>query len=266
MSATETLTTAGYIQHHLNFLQLNLSTLKLTSGDSGFWVLNIDSLFMSVFMGLLFIVCFYAVARRATKGVPGKFLCMVEMVIEFVDKSVQELFHAPSNFVGPLAMTVFVWVLLMNAIDLLPVDLIPQGAVFLGLSHFRAVPTADPNITFGMSITIFILILVFNFKGKGAGGFAKEILTKPFGGKLFPLNIAFRVLEDGVKPLSLSLRLFGNLFAGELIFLLIAILPWWIQWSLGGVWAIFHILIIVVQAFIFMMLTIVYLSMAYHHH
>jgi F-type H+-transporting ATPase subunit a len=154
----------------------------------------------------------------------------------------------------------------MNAMDLLPVDFVPDVAGAFGLHHFRAVATADPNITFGMSITVFFLILFYNFKGKGGFGFGKEILTKPFGWKLFPLNVLFRVLEDGVKPLSLSLRLYGNLFAGELIFILIALLPWWTQWPLGAAWAIFHILIIVVQAFIFMMLTIVYLSMAYHHH
>ena len=154
----------------------------------------------------------------------------------------------------------------MNFVDLLPVDLIPKLAGFAGLSHFRAVPTADINATLGMSFTIFFLILIYNFKGKGAKGFGKEILTKPFGGKLFLLNILFRILEDGVKPISLSLRLYGNLFAGELIFILIALLPWWIQWPFGAIWAIFHILIIVIQAFIFMMLTIVYLSMAYHEH
>jgi F-type H+-transporting ATPase subunit a len=163
-------------------------------------------------------------------------------------------------------MTIFVWVFLMNFLDLIPVDLIPKVAGFAGLEHFRAVPTADLNTTIAMSLSVFILIIVYNFKGKGGFGFGKEILTKPFGVKLMPLNIIFRVLEDCVKPISLSLRLYGNLFAGELIFILIALLPWWIQWPLGGVWAIFHILIIVIQAFIFMMLTIVYLSMAYHEH
>jgi F-type H+-transporting ATPase subunit a len=154
----------------------------------------------------------------------------------------------------------------MNFLDLLPIDLVPMAAKTFGFSHFRAVPTADINITFGMSLTVFFLILIYNFKGKGGLGFGKEVLTKPFGPKLFLINAIFRVLEDGVKPISLSLRLYGNLFAGELIFILIALLPWWIQWPFGGIWAIFHILIILIQAFIFMMLTIVYLSMAFHEH
>ena len=257
---------ADYVQHHLSFLQLDLSTMKLTSGMTGFWVLNLDSMVMSILMGLLFIVSFYCVARAVKVKSPGKFQCVVEMIVEFVDKAVTESFHAPSRFIAPLALTIFVWVFLMNAMDLLPVDFAPLVASTFGLHYFRAVATADPNITFGMSITIFFLIIFYNFKGKGGFGFGKEVLTKPFGGKLFFLNVIFRVLEDCVKPLSLSLRLYGNLFAGELIFILIALMPWWMQWPLGGVWAIFHILIIVVQAFIFMMLTIVYLSMAYHEH
>jgi F-type H+-transporting ATPase subunit a len=257
---------ADYVQHHLNFLQLDLSTFKLTSGSTGFWVLNLDSMLMSIVLGLVFIILFYGVARVASIRQPGKLQCALELVIEFVDNAVEQSFHAPSRLIGPLALTVFVWVFLMNSIDLLPVDLLPSAAHSLGLSHFRAVPTADPNITFGMSISVFFLILAYNFKGKGGLGFLKEVLTKPFGWKLFPLNIFFRVLEDGVKPLSLSLRLYGNLFAGELIFILIALMPWWIQWPFGSVWAIFHILIVVIQAFVFMMLTIVYLSMAYHKH
>jgi F-type H+-transporting ATPase subunit a len=260
------MSSADYVQHHLNFLQLDLSTMKLTSGATGFWVLNLDSMGMSILMGLIFLVSFYFVARSVKVKTPGKFQCAVELVVEFVDKAVKDSFHAPSRFIAPLAMTIFVWVFLMNAMDLLPVDFLPDVAGAVGLHHFRAVATADPNITFGMSITVFFLIIFYNFKGKGGIGFGKEILTKPFGWKLFPLNVLFRILEDGVKPLSLSLRLYGNLFAGELIFILIALLPWWTQWPLGAAWAIFHILIIVVQAFIFMMLTIVYLSMAYHHH
>jgi F-type H+-transporting ATPase subunit a len=154
----------------------------------------------------------------------------------------------------------------MNFMDLLPVDLIPTLLSLTGVEHFRAVPTADVNLTFGLSLSVFFLLIYYNFKAKGAIGLGHEVLTKPFGAKLFPLNIAFRLLEECVKPLSLSLRLFGNLFAGELIFILIALLPWYIQWPLGGVWAIFHILIITLQAFIFMMLTIVYLSMATETH
>ena len=263
---SQAMTPADYVQHHLSFLQLNLHTGQLGTNMPGFWVLNIDSLFVSIVLGVLFLGLFFFLARRARTGVPSGLQCFVEMIVEFVDKSVEETFKAPSTLIGPLAMTIFVWVFLMNFIDLIPVDLLPRAAHAAGLEHFRAVPTADLNTTLGLSLSIFVLILIYNFKGKGARGFGKEILTQPFGGKLFPLNMAFRVLEDGVKPISLSLRLYGNLFAGELIFILIAIMPWWIQWPFGGVWAIFHILIITIQAFIFMMLSIVYLSMAYHEH
>ena len=266
MSTASALTPAEYVQHHLTFLQWNLKTGQVGPDQHGFWVLNIDSLMMAIGLGVLFLGLFYWFARKATSGVPGKFHCVIEMLVEFVDKAVEETFRAPSTLIAPLAMTIFVWVFLMNFIDLIPVDLIPKALSLVGVSHFRAVPTADLNVTLGMSLTIFFLIIIYNFKGKGAKGFGKEILTKPFGKKAMPLNILFRILEDGVKPISLSLRLYGNLFAGELIFILIALMPWWIQWPFGGIWAIFHILIIVIQAFIFMMLTIVYLSMAYHEH
>ncbi len=267
MSANGQLTTAEYVQHHLTFLQWNLKTGAVGANQHGFWVLNIDSMSVAIGLGVFFLGLFYFFARKANAtGVPGKLQCCLEMIIEFVDKSVEETFQAPSKFIGPLSMTIFIWVFLMNLMDLIPVDLIPKLASFAGLSHFRAVPTADLNVTLGMSLTIFVLIIFYNFHGKGARGLGKEILTKPFGAKLMPLNIVFRLLEDCVKPISLSLRLYGNLFAGELIFILIALLPWWIQWPFGGIWAIFHILIIVIQAFIFMMLSIVYLSMAYHEH
>jgi F-type H+-transporting ATPase subunit a len=257
---------ADYVQHHLGFLQLDLHTMKLTSNSTDFWVLNLDSMIMAITLGALFLIGFFFIARSMRIAKPGKWQCVLEMLVEFVDNAVTESFHAPSRLIGPLAMTIFVWVFLMNFIDLLPVDLLPNLIHTTGAEHFRAVPTADINITFGLSIGVFFLIVIYNFLGKGAAGFGKEILTKPFGAKLFLINIIFRLLEDCVKPLSLSLRLYGNLFAGELVFILIALLPWWIQWPLGGVWTIFHILIILIQAFIFMMLTIVYLSMAYHDH
>lgn len=266
MSNSANLTPADYVQHHLTFLQLNLQTGKIGPDQHGFWVINLDSTIMAVGLGALFLAFFYWLARRATTSVPGKLQCFIEMIVEFVDSAVEETFRAPSKLIAPLAMTIFIWVFLMNFMDLIPVDLVPKALSMVGVSHFRLVPTADLNITLGMSLTVFILIIVYNFKGKGAKGFGKEILTQPFGAKVMPLNVLFRCLEDGVKPISLSLRLYGNLFAGELIFILIALMPWWIQWPFGGVWAIFHILIIVIQAFIFMMLTIVYLSMAYHEH
>jgi len=198
--------------------------------------------------------------------VPGKVQNFVEILIEFVDKTVRESFHGRSMLIAPLALTIFVWIFLMNFMDLLPVDLLPAILSLFGVHYFRSVPTADPNATFGMSLSVFFLIIYYNLKIKGIGGLGKEMLTLPFGARLFPVNILFRLLEECVRPVSLSLRLFGNLFAGELIFILVALLPWWIQWTFGGVWAIFHILIILIQAFIFMMLTIVYLSMAHESH
>lgn len=255
---------AEYVQHHLQHLQLNLNTL--TYGTNGFWTLNLDTLGISVVLGIIFSVLFWRVATHAVNGVPGKLQNFVEILVEFVDKTVKESFHGRSLLIAPLALTIFVWVFLMNFMDLLPVDLLPTLLSPFGIHHFRSVPTADPNATFGMSIAVFVLIIYYNFKIKGAGGFGKEMLVAPFGPYLFPLNVLFRCIEEGVRPISLSLRLFGNLFAGELIFILIALLPIWIQWTVGGVWSVFHILIILIQAFIFMMLTIVYLSMAHESH
>jgi len=266
LSSNAPLTSAEYVQHHLSHLQLNLSNMSITSGNTDFWVLNLDTMGVSIVIGILFLFFFRFVAARATSGVPRGPQNFMEMLLEFVQGLVDETFHYPSKLVGPLALTIFTWVFLMNFMDLLPVDLVPKLMTYTGAEHFRAVPTADVNLTFGLSISVFFLLIFFNFKAKGVKKLGKEILSAPFGPKLFPLNIAFRALEECVKPLSLSLRLFGNLFAGELIFILIALLPWYAQWMLGGVWAIFHILIIVLQAFIFMMLTIVYLSMATETH
>jgi F-type H+-transporting ATPase subunit a len=232
----------------------------------GFWAVNVDTMSLSIFTGLSFVLLFWAVARRATPGVPGALQSFIELIIEFVDKTVKETFHGKNALIAPLALTIFIWVFLMNFMDLIPVDLLPSALGFLGVQHFRSVPTADPNITFGLSIPVFFLIVFYNFKVKGFIKFNKEFLTQPFSVWLFPINIIFRLIEEFVKPLSLALRLFGNLFAGELIFILIATMPWWIQWAPGGIWSIFHILIIVLQAFIFMMLTIVYLSMAHETH
>lgn len=265
MSSTN-ITSSEYVQHHLHNLTLNLHTLKFGSETKGFWVLNVDTLVVSWILGILFIGLFWFVARRATTGVPGKMQNFVEWAIEAVDKTVKESYHGKSSLIAPLALTIFVWVFLMNCMDLLPVDLLPSITSAMGIPYWRSVPTADPNLTFALSLSVFALILIFNFRAKGPIGLTKEILVSPFGKWLFPLNIAFRLIDELVKPLSLSLRLFGNLFAGELIFILIALLPWWIQWSLGSIWAIFHILIIVIQAFVFMMLTIVYLSLAESAH
>lgn len=264
MSA-EKITPAQYIEHHLTHWQLDLTTFKLGK-NSGFLVLNLDTLLISIVLGVIFLGFFYWIARRVKSGVPGKLQNFLEYSIEAVDGIVKETFHGKSNLIGPLALTIFVWVFLMNFMDLIPVDLLPRLFELFGVKYFKSVPTADPMMTFGLSITVFLMIIFYNFKAKGPLGLAKEILSRPFGWYLLPINVVFRLLEELVKPLSLALRLFGNLFAGELIFILIAVMPWWIQWFPGGAWSIFHILIITIQAFIFMMLTIVYLSMAQDTH
>lgn len=264
MSSNGTLDAASYVQHHLQHLPLNLQNFTFT--QNGFWTLNLDTTIMSLALGLIFFGLFRWVAVKMTTGVPGKLQNFVETMIEFVDKTVKESFHGESKLVAPLALTIFIWIFLMNLVDLFPVDLFPRIAEAMGAPYFRPVATADLNATFGMSISVLLLIIYYNFKIKGFRGLGKEVLTSPFGAYLAPVNIIFRLLEEGVKPISLAFRLFGNLFAGELIFILVALLPWYIQWTLGSVWAIFHILIIAIQAFIFMMLTIVYLSMAHESH
>lgn len=250
-----------YIQHHLHHWQW-----VMVKG-SQFWVLNVDTLLVSIVLGFGFVLSFWLVARNASTGIPAKWQSFVEVLVEWVEGSVKETFHQENDLVAPLALTIFVWVFLMNFMDLIPVDLFPRLFGYAGVSNFKLVPTADPSATFALSITVFILVIYYNFKAKGPVNLGKEVLTKPFGIWLFPINIVFRLIDELVKPMSLSLRLFGNLFAGELIFILIAaLLPWWAQWTVGGVWAIFHILIILIQAFIFMMLTIVYISMAHEGH
>jgi len=264
MSGTAVLTTTQYIQHHLQNLTFNLKTMQW--GTGGFWTLNIDTLFFSIILGCLFLFFFRKAAIRATSGTPGRLQNFVELMVEFADSQVKDTFHGKSDLIGPMALTIFMWVFLMNFMDLLPVDLLPKLASWFGLHYLKVVPTNDPNLTFALSLSVFILILFYSLKVKGFKGFGKELLCTPFGAKLFPVNLMLKLVEECAKPISLALRLFGNLYAGELIFILIALLPWWIQWPLGGVWAIFHILIITLQAFIFMMLTIVYLSMAHEEH
>lgn len=255
--------TTTYIQHHLVNLSLDLPTMQEKVG--GFWTLNLDTIFFSLVLGFGFLWLFRMAAKKATSGVPGALQNFVEVFIEFVDTQVKESFHGKNEVIAPLALTILVWVFLMNCMDLLPVDLLPNIAMSLGIPYLRVVPTADVNLTFGISLSVFFLVIYYSFKAKGTG-FFKEMLVVPFGPLLFPVNLTLRLVEEIAKPLSLSLRLFGNLYAGELIFILIALLPWWSQWLLGGMWAVFHILIITLQAFIFMMLTIVYLSLAHESH
>lgn len=255
MTIKDRLASAEYIEHHLQHWQ--------TKG-AGF---HLDTLIISIIMGVMFLVCFYCAARKAHAGVPGGLQNFAEWVVEWVDNTVKEVFHGKDALIGPLSLTIFMWVFLMSFMDLIPVDLVPRAAEAMGAPSFRAVPTADLNLTFALSISVFFLIFFYSIKMKGIVGFTKEVLTHPFGIWLFPINILFRVIEDFTKPFSLAFRLYGNLFAGELIFILIAaLLPWWFQWIPGSIWAIFHILIITLQAFIFMILTIIYLSMASETH
>jgi F-type H+-transporting ATPase subunit a len=272
-------TTGEYITHHLQ----NLQVCKA----DGEWVwnhcagnamtVNVDSMFFSVLLGVVFVWLFGSVAKKATAGKPGKLQAVVEILIDFVDSSVRDTFHGTNKLIAPLALTIFVWVFLMNLMDLIPVDWLPYVAEnYLNVPYLKVVPTTDVNITFGMSIAVFVLIVAFTIKNKGLGGFIGELTlhpiappTKGLGLIAAPLIIAFNFILESVsllaKPLSLSLRLFGNMFAGELIFILIAILGIW-QLPLHFLWAVFHVLIITLQAFIFMMLTIVYLSLASEKH
>jgi F-type H+-transporting ATPase subunit a len=270
---------ADYILHHLT----NLHT------GEGFWNFHLDSIFYAVVLAVCFGGSFYFAARTVTSGVPGRWQNFVEVLVEFVDTQVRDSFHGSSKLIAPLALTIFCWVFLMNFMDLVPVDLLPILGVAAGIEYMKVVPTTDLNITFGLSISVFLLMIFYSIKIKGVSGFAREIFFKPFGKWLLPFNFLLKIVEECAKPVSLALRLFGNLYAGELIFILIALftlsagadsvsetlhnlasvgtlLALVVQVILGLAWAIFHILIITIQAFIFMMLTIVYLSMAHEEH
>lgn len=247
---------AEYVTHHLEHWKVG----------EGLMAVHVDTLMFSTVLGLVFVTLFGLAARRATSDVPGPLQNFVEMVLEAIDGAVKDAFHGPREFVTPLAVTIFVWVFLWNLMDLVPVDLLPSIAHAAGPDRLRVVPSADMNATFALSISVFLLILVYSVKGKGIGGYTRELLFHPFGKYFVPANLLLNIVELLAKPLSLSLRLFGNLYAGELIFILIALLPWWVQFIPGFGWAVYHILVITLQAFIFMTLTIVYLSLAYEHH
>jgi F-type H+-transporting ATPase subunit a len=283
--AAEEAPTAGeYILHHLTFLKNHEP-----KGIVDFSVVHWDSVFFSVLLALLFAGSFWLAARKASAtGVPKGFQSFVELIIDFIDNTVKESFSHHSKVIAPLALTIFAWVFLFNFMDLLPVDLLPKVAHLVGVEHLKSVPSTDVNVTFGMSLTVFILIIFYSIKMKGLGGFVSEFTMQPFAAKnpvvkvlLIPANLILEIVPFLARPISLSLRLFGNLFAGEMIFLLIALLTLnglagltgvggWIgvfgHILLGLVWAIFHILVITLQAFIFMVLTIIYLSMAHEHH
>ena len=287
MATEQALTPSEYIQHHLSF---NTHSV----GNGSFWTLNVDSLVMSIVLGLLVMGLVWLVARKATSGVPSKGQAFVELIFGFVDEQVKNIFHGNRHsFIAPTALTVFLWVLAMNAMDFLPVDGVATIAKWIGGEHtkWRPVPTSDINTTFALALAVWILMIFFSIKVKGLGGWIRELFYAPFGGAkffkpktalgalglllsplLFVANFAFNIIEYVSKPLSHSLRLFGNMYAGEVIFLLLG------MWAatglvgmvagavLGAFWSIFHILIVALQAFIFMMLTVVYLAMAHESH
>ncbi len=289
MAGGSELTSNSYIQHHLQnlvfgqlpegferydgtVLQEATWTLAKSTPEAmamGFWSLNVDTLGWSIFLGIIFCFFFHRAAKKAPSGAPSGFVNLVEMIVEFVDKNVNDIFHAKNDVIAPLSLTIFIWVFLMNTMDLVPVDWLPTlaGVVTGDAEHtyFKVVPTTDPNITFGMSITIFLMIIYYSIKVKGVGGFIGELTLQPFGKYMIPFNLLLEGVALIAKPVSLALRLFGNLYAGELIFMLIALLGYF-QLPLHFVWAVFHILVVLLQAFIFMMLTIVYLAMAHEHH
>jgi F-type H+-transporting ATPase subunit a len=272
-----------YILHHQSFL-----SNKAPHGIVDFTVINYDTVFFSVLLALVFFVTFWTVARKATAGVPGKFQNLIEMIIEFIDNQVRDSFHGTSKLIAPLALTIFCWIFLFNFMDIVPVDLLPAVARGAGFEHLKVVPSTDLNATFGLSLTVFILIIFYSVKMKGLVGFIGELTLQPFSSKnllaqaaLVPVNFLLESVTFLARPVSLSLRLYGNLYAGEMIFLLLAALTLhgigalagvggWLaliaQFGLGLVWAVFHLFVITLQAFIFMVLTVVYLAMAHEHH
>ncbi len=284
--ASEGLTATSYMKHHLQNMVygqlpagyerhdgtvLNEATWTLARSpeeavDMGFWAMNLDTMGWSIFLGFIFLFLFRKVATNATSGIPSGWQNLVETLIEFVDKNVCETFHGRSHpVIAPLALTIFIWILLMNTMDLVPVDILPLLAQWIsGDPHlyFKVVPTTDPNITFGFSLTVFALTIYYSIKIKGIGGFVGELALHPFGKYMIPFNLLLEIVQLLARPVSLALRLFGNLYAGELLFLIIAMLGYW-QLPAHFIWAVFHLLVVPLQAFIFMMLTIVYLSMAH---
>ena len=304
--ASEGITATGYIQHHLQnmaygklpagyerinadgsvtVLDQDIWTLAHTSQeavDMGFWAIHLDSMGWSIALGLTIALMFYRVASKATVGVPKGMQSFVEMVVDFVNNTVKDTFHHKSTMIAPMALTIFMWVFFMNLMDLIPVDWLPMAAAAIsGNDHlfFKVVPTTDPNITLGMAFAVFVLMIVFSIKEKGLLGFIKELTLHPFSsGKwyvdifLIPINLILETVSLIAKPISLGLRLFGNLYAGEMIFILIALMfggglvlglgAGVLQWG----WAVFHILVITLQAFVFMVLTTVYMAMAHDNH
>ena len=265
-----------YIKHHLT----NLAYGRKADGSwgfaenaeevaqMGFWAVNVDSMAWSLGLGAVFCLLFGVAAKRATAGVPGGLQNAVEMIVEFIDDTVSGIFRHRNSLIAPMALTIFVWVFLMNLMDLVPVDWIPKAAELAGIPYMKIVPSTDPNITLGMALAVFLLILYYSVKVKGLGGFLKELLCHPFPWYLAPVNLVLEGVTLLAKPVSLGLRLFGNLYAGEMIFILIALMYGGLLLGVFGAvlhwaWAMFHVLIITLQAFIFAVLTVVYLAQAH---
>lgn len=287
--AEGTQTSSEYIKHHLQNLTYGqhpdgswgFAHSAQEAKEMGFWAIHVDTMFWSLLLGAVFIFMFRHVAKRATIGVPGKFQNAIESVVEFIHNSVRESFHGNSKLIAPLALTLFVWIFFMNLMDLVPVDWLPMLAQVLGSNllgvdphhvYQKVVPTTDVNVTMGMALAVFVLIIIYTIRFKGVSGFVGELTLQPFSANNIFLKILFvpiNLILEGValiaKPISLGLRLFGNLYAGELIFILIALLGLW-QLPLHFLWAVFHLLVVTLQAFIFMMLTVVYLSLATQRH
>ena len=327
MAAEGSESASGYIVHHLTNYKLDLHTWKIDPEATGFWTIHLDSMFFSVVLALIFLVMFRSAAAKATSGIPGRWQNFIEMCIEFVDSQVKDAYHHGARFVAPMALLVGFWVFFMNFMDMLPVDLLPKMATWVGVDHLRTVPSTDPNVAIGMSLTVFLIAFGYSFVAKGFGGVASEFLFHPFGKWMMPVNFLLKTVEELAKPVSLGLRLFGNMYAGEIIFILLATFTlglgrpevpvaaswvwllaatatlvftiylmmhgkgWWafavmlgipvagmlhlipqagsggyVQMLLATGWMIFHILIISLQAYIFMVLTVVYMAMAADHH
>jgi len=318
--------TSEYILHHLTNLKLDLTTMQINPEATGFWVLHLDSMVFSLFLAVVFLLMFRLAARKATSGVPGKWQSFIELCVSTVDLQVKDAYHHGAKFVAPMALTVGFWIFFMNFMDMLPVDLLPHVAGAMGVGHLRTVPSTVPNVASGLSLTVFLIAFGYSFVAKGFGGVASEFLFHPFGKWMMPINFLLKCVEELAKPISLGLRLFGNMYAGEMIFILLATftlgafvkgatpLTWgtvvlfsllgaacWIAFFKGyakiglalmigvpvaglvglvpGVgaaafaevllatgWTLFHILIISLQAYIFMTLTVVYMAMAADHH
>jgi len=282
--AGDSLTQAEYIKHHLTNLTYGqhpdgswgMAHSAAEAKEMGFMAIHVDTMFWSISLGALFLYFFHRAAKSMTADTPSGLQNFVEWIVEFIDESVRGSFTAKNDMVAPMALTLFIWILLMNLMDLVPVDWIPLAAQAMGIHFMKVVPTTDPNATFGMSLSIFALTLYYSVKMKGAGGFAAELSMHPFESDniivkilFLPVNLFLELVSLISKPISLSLRLYGNLFAGEMIFILIALMYGgnFVLAAFGGVlqwvWAVYHVLIVLLQAFIFMTLAIVYMDMAH---